>query len=55
MLTKTIVEGHIRRGRSRADHKTEIMKDLYRRKYKDLKELNYNKETSRTVTNQFKD
>lgn len=50
-LIKGDVEGHIVRGRLRAEYMTQIMKDINKEKYKDLKELSYNRKAWKTATN----
>lgn len=46
------VEGCIGIGRPRAEYMTQIMKDMNKTNYKDLKELSYNRETRKAATNQ---
>jgi hypothetical protein len=49
------VEGHIARGRPRAECMTQIMQDTNKGNYKDLKELLYDREAWRAATNKSMD
>jgi len=58
-LTKNViesdVEGYIRRGRPRMEYMKQIMIDMGKDSYKELKELSYNREAWRTAANQSND
>jgi hypothetical protein len=49
------VEGHIARGRPRAEYMTQLMQDTNKGNYKDLKELSYDRESRRAATNKSTD
>jgi len=55
-LTKNViegdVEGYIGRGRSRMEHMKQIIMNMGKNSYKELKELSYNREAWRIAANQ---
>jgi hypothetical protein len=49
------VKGYIGRGRTRMEYMKQIMTDMGKDSYKDVKELSYNREAWRTAANQSND
>lgn len=51
IVLKGDVEGHIGKGRSKAECMIQIRKDMNKENYKDFKELSYDREAKRAATN----
>jgi hypothetical protein len=54
-LTKNVIEGYIGRGRPIMEYMKQIMIDMGKNSYRELKELSYNRKTWRTAANQSDD
>jgi hypothetical protein len=55
ILLNKIIEGHIARGRPRAEYMTQIKQNTNKGNYKDLKELCYDREIWRVAKNKCTD
>jgi hypothetical protein len=54
-LTRNVIEGYIGRGRPRMEYMKQIMIDMGKDNYKELKELSYNREAWRIAANRSND